>query len=703
MPPTTDLLDGLTPEQQDAVRHTDGPLLILAGAGSGKTRVVTRRIARLVRDGVSPEAILAITFTNKAAGEMRERVEELLHGRWSDRAGGAGRPHVSTFHAFCVRLLREHAERLGLPRRFSILDPEDQSALIREAAVSLRLDVKKHPPAALAHAIGRAKERLDDRAFAREAKDELERAAARVLPLYRQLQRRRGALDFEDLVAEAVRLLEGRAEVHDLLQERLRYVLIDEYQDTNHSQYRLARLLAGERRNLAVCGDPDQSIYGWRGADMGNILRFEEDYPGAKVVLLERNYRSTATILRAANHLIAHNAVRRDKQLRPVAEDGGPIEVARLLDAGLEADYVARRVEEAIAEGVYPGEVAVIYRAGVHAEGYEAALLMRGVPCQTVGAASFFARREVKDALAWIRAALNPKDDLAALRALRSRSRGVGERTLDKVHAVQRETGASILEVCGEADAVPGLTKAKRAAIGGFAGLVRDLARSGSVEELVTGAVERTGLGERLAADERAEERQRSMQTLRDAAREADRRTRGGGAAAAGQQFLDRLALLDAQDQADDRPDRVVLTTAHAAKGLEFDVVFVVGLEEGLFPHRRALEEGGLEEERRLAYVALTRARQRLVLTYAGVRSARDGGIRPASTFLYELPGDLLWDPERKKPFELPERDPEERAAALERPERRGRRALASVPSAGAGEAPPLWRRGLVKRRRVAR
>jgi DNA helicase II / ATP-dependent DNA helicase PcrA len=692
---TRDFVSDLTPEQKDAVLHRDGPLLILAGAGSGKTRVITRRVAHLICTGVRPASIVAITFTNKAAGEMRERIEGLVP---DVRASGREGPVVSTFHAYAVRILREHGARAGIRRDFSILDEDDKHALVREAAVAARVDVERFRAHQLAHAIGRAKERLDDAAFAKAAASDLERAAADTLPLYRRLQRERNALDFEDLVAEVVLLLERDPETLALIHARVEHVLVDEYQDTNHAQYRLARLLAGARRNICVCGDPDQSIYGWRGADMGNILRFEEDFAGAKVVLLERNYRSTATILKAANHLIAHNAVRKDKQLRPSGEEGLPIEVRRCLDEELEAQYLARRVEEVIALGTPAGEVAVIYRAGAQAERYEEALLRRNIPCATSGTVSFFDRAEIKDALAMIKLAVNPKDDLAALRALRATKKGVGKATLDKVHELQRREGISIVEACGRATDLPTVTRGTREALAGFAALVNDLARGsgGSVGGLVQSALERSGLEAAYrGAGEDGAARADNLKVLVDAARDADRRAARSGNASGARGFLDRLALLDGQDRKEEGRDEVTLTTVHAAKGLEFDVVFAVGLEEGLFPHHRAVAEGGLEEERRLAYVAFTRARKRLIITYAGLRAARTAAAerRRPSTFLYELPMELLWDPERRCKPDLPEREP-----AVVEPQPRTK-AKPAPKAEEAPKGPTLWARGLVGKR----
>jgi DNA helicase-2/ATP-dependent DNA helicase PcrA len=669
------LLRDLTQEQREAVLHRDGPLLIVAGAGSGKTRVVTRRIARLMATGVPGSAILAITFTNKAAGEMRERVVALLPGTPRDAL-----PAVSTFHSFAARFLREHAPLLGWGRDFSILDPDDQLALVRECAVAARVDIERFRPPLLAHAIGRAKEKLDDEAFVSAARPGLEQAAACVLPIYRLRARERNVLDFDDLVASTVRILEGHSDVRADLLERVRYVLVDEYQDTNHAQYRLAKVLAGERRNLAVCGDPDQSIYGWRGADMGNILHFEDDYPETRVIRLERNYRSTATILEVSNALIGKNSRRKEKQLVPTGARGVPVEVARCYDEDDEAAYVARRVEEVLQSGTPAGEVAVVYRANALSRRYEEALLKRGVAFTTVGSVSFFERREVKDALAYVRLAANPADDLAALRALKTPPRGLGERTFDKLSTFQRDHGVSLVAACGRAHEVPGLSPHARAALGEFSGLARDLAAeaSSSVERLVKTALARTKLEEHvLSTDARGQERVESLRALVEAAREAGSRDARG--------FLDRLALLDQNDSDSDTRERVNLTTIHAAKGLEFDVVFVVGLEEGLFPHERAVEEGGIEEERRLAYVAFTRARQRLVLTWASFRGGRASSERRfPSTFLHELPRELLWDPEKNAPCVLPERSapPPRRAPARET-------RAAEKPTA------PLWNRGL--------
>jgi DNA helicase-2/ATP-dependent DNA helicase PcrA len=681
---TRDLLEGLTLEQREAVLHKDGPLLIVAGAGSGKTRVVTRRIARLVATGTPRTEILAITFTNKAAGEMRARVEELL----PPFAGKTGGVTVSTFHSFAVKVLREHAPRLGYGADFSILDPDDQLALVREAAVAARVDVQRFQPPLLLHVIGRAKERLDDAAFAVSARPGLEQEAARVLPVYRARAKERNAFDFDDLVASTVFLLEGHEDVREALLDRIRYVSIDEYQDTNHAQYRLARLLAGKRRNLAVVGDPDQSIYGWRGADMRNILRFEEDFPETKVVKLEKNYRSTATILRASNALIARNKDRKEKQLLPTAGEGGPIEVHRALDEDYEADYVSRRVEEAIAFGTKPSEIAVIYRANALSRRYEDALLRRNIPFETVGSVSFFERREVKDTLAYLRLAANPRDDLAALRALKSPPRGLGERTFEKLHGLQRELGVTFLETCARAGELATLSPHARTALTGFAALAGELVQgaSGSVESLVRTTIERTGFERHLlATDEKGKERCESLHALVDAAREADRSRQGDGAGARG--FLEKLALRDAQDDKDDTRERVNLTSIHASKGLEFEVVICVALEEGIFPHERAVEEGSLEEERRLAYVAFTRAKKKLILTYAGFRGGRAAReTRSASTFMVELPRELLWDPERKR---VPELSPP--------PERKVRKP--SPPASAAVEtgarAVPLWKRGL--------
>jgi DNA helicase II / ATP-dependent DNA helicase PcrA len=693
-----DYLDGLTPEQREAVLHRDGPLLILAGAGSGKTRVVTRRIAHMVNDGVPPNSILAITFTNKAAGEMRDRVASLLPNLGDDR------PVIRTFHAFAVRVLRRYTKRIGFPGGFAILDASDHLALIRQAAVSARVDVQKYRAHDLAQRVGRVKELLDDEGFCARATSDIDRAVAKTLPVYRELQRLRGAMDFEDLVAETVRLLEAHEDVREFMTETLRYVMVDEYQDTNHAQYRLANLLAGDRKNLAVVGDPDQSIYGWRGADMGNILRFEEDYPETKVILLEHNYRSTATILEASNALISKNVIRKDKQLLATGDKGRPIDVCPCSDADMEADYVARRIKRLIEQdGVIPSEIAIAYRGKAHAPRYEEALLRHGVPAAVAGSISFFDRREIKDALAFVRLAVNSRDDLAALRALRVRTQGVGKKSLEKLYELQRSKGLSIVEACEQAASVSGLTPRKRATLEEFAKAVRDLevAAKGGVEEAVNAAIVSGGLlSEPDENDPHAEIREDNLRKLVQAARKADGRAGGCGKT---RDFLDRLALIDSQDRGDDPADeRIVMTTIHAAKGLEFDVVFCVGMEDGLFPHYRSVEEGKVEEERRLAYVAFTRARKLLVLTYASQRAARSASRvrRLPSMFLYELPPELLWDPQLREQMELPDRE-----AALEAQKPKPKAVIVREPSkekkligvtAGASKGKPLWARGLL-------
>ncbi|MCA8922811.1 MAG: UvrD-helicase domain-containing protein [Planctomycetes bacterium] len=670
------LVQGLNPAQREAVLHQDGPLLILAGAGSGKTRVITSRIAALIDRGVDPEQIVAITFTNKAAGEMGERVEALL-------PKGSAQPRVQTFHAFAVRLLRRFADRIGFPRGFSILDRDDLLALVREAALAAGVDVKRTSAPDLAHGIGRAKERLDDAAYIAEADSDLKLAIAKTLPKYRMLQRIRGGMDFEDLVAGAVQLLEEHPDVRAQVLGEIRYVLVDEYQDTNHAQYRLARLLAGESCNLAVCGDPDQSIYGWRGADMGNILRFEADFPGAKVVLLEENYRSTATILTAANALIAHNKERKEKQLRATAGEGNPVYVRRCLDAELEARYVGERIEKLLEQGVPPGEVAVIVRTGILARAYEEALLKRNLPVTTSGGTAFTDRREVRDALCLVRLALNHADDLAAMRALKL-TRGVGKRALERLTEHQRTAQGSLVDACREAERVAGLTPAQRSELKSFSGWVDGLAHSATgVEQLVAAAVEKNPVAP--PTEPGAPDRQGSLNLLLDAARDQDRRKAKKPFRDRAREFLDRLALLSSSEKDEHKAERVLVTTVHAAKGLEFSHVFCVAMEEGTFPHERAVFEGTDEEERRLAYVAFTRARRQLTITYANSRAARlrSQQTRRPSRFLYELPAALLWDPVRSEPHELPPPPEEEPAPAApaqtptaQRPARHGTKPL---------------------------
>ncbi|MBI3725398.1 UvrD-helicase domain-containing protein, partial [bacterium] len=479
---TIDITSGLTPEQREAVLHRDGPLLILAGAGSGKTRVVTRRVAHLVATGVPRDAIVAITFTNKAAREMRERVAALIPPLSSGKkakgrkaAPPACEVAIATFHSFAARFLRANAERIGFEPGFSILDDDDRLALVREAAIAARVSLERFSPPLLAHAIGRAKEALvkhspqanaeQDAVLARGT--DLEQAAARALPIYRLLARQRNALDFDDLVAESVRLLERDDEVRSELAKRLRYVLVDEYQDTNHAQYRLLQLLAAEHQNVFAVGDPDQSIYAFRGADISNIMDFERDFPGARTIALEQNYRSTNAILGAANSLIENNRERKPKRLFSELGEGDPVQVTEVEDEHAEARFVAAEIARPVEEGTSASEIAVFYRTNAQSRVLEDVLVRQDVPYQVIGGPRFYERAEIKDAVAYLSVLDNPSDAVALLRIANRPRRGIGDTSLQRLVTHADTVGGSLWESMADPEAA-GVGTAAVKALRGF-------------------------------------------------------------------------------------------------------------------------------------------------------------------------------------------------------------------------------------------
>ncbi len=695
-------LQDLTPAQHAAVVHGEGPLLVLAGAGSGKTRVITCRVAHLIDQGIDSRSILAITFTNKAAQEMQERIARLT---------GGAKVWVSTFHAFCARVLRRYAGRVGYGAGFTILDDADQRVAIREALLETGTDPKVYSPIKVLYAIERAKDQLKSPSdLEADAVSDFDAAAARAYGYYQELLQSSNAMDFSDLLVQAVRLLQ-QDDVRRLFAERYRYLLIDEYQDTNHSQYQLARLLAQEHRNVCATGDPDQSIYGWRGADITNILRFEEDYPEAQVVTLAENFRSTRLILDAANGLIRHNAERREKDLVTTGPDGAPLAFHVAADEHEEARWVARRVRERLQEGVPPEEIAVFYRVGALSRAVETGLLERRVPFRVVGSVGFYQRREVKDVLSFLRLIHNPDDDVAAQRVLNVPARGIGKGTIGKLREHAKEEGGSLVSAAAalaEGSAVRGKG---RAGLGQFVALLERLreraAAEPAVERVVRAVLEETSYADYVkqisATPSEEQDRALNLEALVAGAHDFDRRfgvpapaplpdplaarreepepeepdegedapsladlplfavaapaapaptaeevpaPPGVDDAEAGgvQGFLQQVALLSAAEEDQTDEGKVSLMTVHAAKGLEFDTVFVIGLEEGLFPHSRALEDpSGIEEERRLAYVAITRAKKQLTLTRANWRSLH-GQSRPQrqSLFLLEVPPEVF-------------------------------------------------------------
>jgi DNA helicase II / ATP-dependent DNA helicase PcrA len=664
----------LNPRQLEAVRHGEGPLLVLAGAGSGKTRVLTCRIASLIRDrGVRPSQILAVTFTNKAAGEMRERLVGLL-GPAAARALWIG-----TFHAICSRLLRISGEAAGVDPRFVIYDDDDQRTLMRETLRALDVDDRRFPPAAVLAEIGRAKNELVDHvAYAARAETARQSMLAQIYAAYQRRLDDAHALDFDDLLLRAVQLFQNAPEVLARYQDRFRHILVDEYQDTNHAQYMLVGLLARRHRNLCVVGDDDQAIYRWRGADVRNILEFERDYPEARIVALEQNYRSTGRILAVAGAVIGNNPHRHPKTLWTANPDGDPVGLYEAFDGYDEARHVGEQIRAHQAAGGRFGDAAVLYRTHAQSRQFEEMFLRLGIPYQIVGGVRFYERAEIKDLLAYLRLASNPADEAGLRRVVNVPRRGIGEATLRRVDAYARESGISLWEAvraaarggpsaagaARSAGPVPGVGGAVRTALAEFVDVVEDLrafAADHSAREVLLRALDRTGYRRMLEAEgtDEAYARLENLEELGAVAREvealtgADAAPDGGDGAGAPPDgdlregasldpFLQHLALQTDVDTFEERPDRVTLMTLHSAKGLEFPMVVLAGLEEGLFPHTRALEEEvDLAEERRLCYVGMTRARRRLLLTYAHQRTSY-GTMRPSlpSRFLAEIPAD---------------------------------------------------------------
>jgi superfamily I DNA/RNA helicase len=637
------LLESLNPEQRRAVTTVRGPLLVLAGAGTGKTRVVTSRIAHLLRTGVPPEAIVAVTFTNKAAGEMRDRLTALV-GRRTDLSALV----VSTFHSLCVRILREGGEAVGVPPDFTIADQGEQAGVVRKAARHVRAAVGLKPEECLRR-ISRLKcAGVTPAAAALRATEEAEQTLASVYRRYEEALRGMHAVDFDDLLLRATALLEGDAPAAQAWRERVGHLLVDEFQDTNAVQYRLAQALAAPQDNLCVVGDDDQSIYGWRGAVAAHILDFHKRYPAATVVRLEENYRSTTTILDAANGLIRNNESRREKALWSRLGEGRRIRVLAAEDQNDEAERIAAEIRRLVkGEGTKAADIAVILRTNAQTRPFEEELRAEGIPCVVVGGRAFFDRKEVRDVLSYLGAVANPRNDAALLRIVNTPARGLGDRSVEALAARARATGRPLQAFLSGAGEVPGLTAKARAAaedLGRRLRAWRKAAHAGETTGLVGRIIEETRYAEEIAHlyDNPLEQASRLNQALEvdeSLRRYLARDPRGGLAG-----FVREAALLGKDEESRSAAaDAVRLITVHSAKGLEFPVVYVAGLEEGLLPHRNAEEEGTIEEERRLLYVALTRARRRLTLSYCRERVTRGkGAARSPSRFLAEIPPACL-------------------------------------------------------------
>jgi DNA helicase II / ATP-dependent DNA helicase PcrA len=660
------LLEGLNEPQREAVTHGEGPLLILAGAGSGKTRVLTHRVAFLIFTGQAhPSEILAITFTNKAAQEMRGRVEQLL-------GGNMRRMWLMTFHAACARIMRAHAERLGYTSRFTIYDQADARRMVKRCIEEVGVDPKRFAPAAVHSQISQAKNKLLSASDCAQAiGSPFEQVLAEVYQLYESELLRMNAMDFDDLLFRTVNLLELFEDVRTHYSESFKHILVDEYQDTNHAQYRLLQLFMGSHppggrtkpaqgervnirghRNLAVVGDDSQSIYSFRGADVSNILDFEQDFPDARVVKLEQNYRSTQTILSAANAVIANNRGGIAKRLWSDNGQGSPIRVHGLDDEHAEARFVVGEAERLVDEGASRSEIAIFYRTNAMSRVIEDTLVRREIAYQVIGGTKFYERAEVKDAVAYLAWIANPFDVVSFQRGANSPRRGLGQTSLSRIVAHSASVGESVWEVAAAADRIPGLGAAAIKSLSRFMVTMQDLAelaRDGiPVGDLMEAVLARSGYVEALEAESvghgekafEAQGRVENLQQLVEVAHEFD--ANNPAAEDTLEQFLQEIALKADGDSRKDDEGLVTLMTLHNAKGLEYPIVFVAGCEEGVFPHQRALDEGGIEEERRLFYVAVTRAMRELYLTYARRRSvfgASTYGL--ASRFLDEIPAEL--------------------------------------------------------------
>jgi DNA helicase-2/ATP-dependent DNA helicase PcrA len=647
------LLEGLNPQQRAAVLHQGGPLLIVAGAGSGKTRVLTHRIAWLIAErNASPGQILAITFTNKAAGEMKERVARLVGPR-------AKAMWVSTFHSACVRICRSEVKRLGFSSSFSIYDADDSRRLMTAVARDLDLDPKRYPPRSLAAQVSNLKNELIDYEDAKaKAGNHVERTVAEAYELYQSRLRRANALDFDDLIMTTVTLLQLFPEVAEHYRRRFRHVLVDEYQDTNHAQYVLVRELVGageQRSELCVVGDADQSIYAFRGATIRNILQFEADYPDATVVLLEQNYRSTQTILSAANAVISKNPERKPKRLWSDQGDGAKIVGYVAENEHDEAAWVAQEIDRLHDDhGTRACDVAVFYRTNAQSRVFEEVFIRVGLPYKVVGGVRFYERREVRDALAYLRALVNPLDEVSLRRIINVPKRGIGDRAIEQIDAHAARQRISFIDALRAVEEAPGMATRSINAVQEFVTLLEDLiglvegaASPGDVLEAV---LDRTGYVAELQSsdDPQDEGRVENLEELVSVAREFEEARPDGTLA----DFLEQVALVADADEVPDPVEGeeaeqqgvVTLMTLHTAKGLEFPVVFLTGLEDGVFPHMRSLgDQHELAEERRLAYVGITRAEQRLYLSRALVRAAWGSpSYNPASRFLDDIPADLV-------------------------------------------------------------
>ncbi|WP_129044575.1 DNA helicase PcrA [Companilactobacillus metriopterae] len=639
-----DLLTGMNDQQQKAVQTTQGPLLIMAGAGSGKTRVLTHRVAYLIEhENVMPWRILAITFTNKAAKEMRERIGNLLDG--------ANDVWVSTFHSLCVRILRRDIDKLGINTSFTIADPAEQRTLMKRILKEKNLDPKKYDPRAILGAISNAKnELLTPEDYAKKNGSPFEQIVATCYDAYSKEMEKNQSLDFDDLIMQTSILFDTNKDVLEFYQNKFQYIHVDEYQDTNAAQYKLVNQLAAKNRNICVVGDADQSIYGWRGANMQNILDFEDDYPEAKTIKLEQNYRSTQTILDAANEVINNNTNRKDKALWTDNKVGEKITYYRGQSESDEALYVVSQIKELEAKNYNYGDFAILYRTNAQSRSFEEKLLQANIPYKIIGGHKFYDRKEIKDIMAYLRLIANPADSMSFQRIINSPKRGIGPGTIDKLQAYADEHGWSLLEAANNIE-LSSLAAKPRKTLGDFSRLIETLqkkAASFSMTELLQDLIDDSGYVSELKnqATLESESRLENIEELLTVTRQFDQTYEPDEEADQTRldMFLTELSLVSDQDELEEGQTEVTMMTLHAAKGLEFPIVFLVGMEESIFPLSRAMmDENELEEERRLAYVGITRAEQKLYLTNAYSRMLY-GRVQnnPVSRFIEEIHDDKL-------------------------------------------------------------
>ena len=649
---TVDCTYGLNPQQAEAVINTEGPMLIMAGAGSGKTKVLTCRVANLLQKGVRPYRILAITFTNKAAAEMRERVNNM--------SGPAAKDvWLFTFHAFCARFLRMEIDKLpGYGGNFAIYDTADSQNLIKQILKEMNLDDKRFQPSGILSRISNAKNALQDAAaFARQAGDFYEQKVADIYSRYEQKLQLNNALDFDDLLMLSIKLLQENKEVREKYQDRFDYLLVDEYQDTNHAQYLLTKFLAAKHRNICVVGDADQSIYGWRGADIQNILDFEKDYPDAKVIKLEQNYRSTQIILDAANAVIENNTGRKPKNLWTENKSGADIIYFQAVDERDEARFVIEQLQNLQrTENKKLGDMAILYRTNTQSRIFEEMLIKSGISYNMVGGLKFYERKEIKDIIAYLRVIFNPADSLSLLRIINVPKRGIGDASLAKIQAYAAANNVSLFEAVSNAAAIDGLSSRFVSKLDDLAGIIfelMNLAGEAPVEDLIDRVLRDTGYLEELE-NERTPQAQSRIDNLHElisvvqefAASEEENNL---------ENFLAHVALVSDIDDTELGEDAITLMTLHSSKGLEFPVVFLVGMEEGLFPHARTLmDETEIEEERRLCYVGITRAKEKLFLSSTKMRTIYGNTVTyPPSRFLQEIPARLVKTIKRQERFSV--------------------------------------------------